>query len=169
MFRSNSAQDGRRLPWMAASSDTKSGPDVRRRIYAQRMASMAGQSVRVSRITDFSVLPQGRAYGIDAAMSDEISLLKARYCRSVMATAAISPDAEARHLIGTLTTEAATVCVSPRVAQSEISALMAIRNLADQIHGRSLSSASSEWTRARTSVENWIGAASETRYAGDPG
>lgn len=90
------------------------------------------------------------------AMSNAISYLKARYCRSVMNTAAISPETEARHLIDALTTERPTIDVSPAVAAAEHDAYESFQALADRLTTATMSVAAVEWARARKAVLRWI-------------
>lgn len=94
------------------------------------------------------------------AMSDDTSLVKARYCRSILKTATHCADLEARRLLDALATEPATSGASPTVEAAERAALSALRALADHSRGKSIAFGSGEWTRAQQSVENWIRAAS---------
>lgn len=87
-------------------------------------------------------------------MTNAISLLKANYCRSIVRTASIGTDNETRRLIDGLTTESPTPDTSPDVAEAERSALAAIRDLADQLNGRSRRGM--EWTKAGRAIERWI-------------
>jgi hypothetical protein len=89
-------------------------------------------------------------------MNDEISLLKARYCRSILKTASIGIEPEVRRLVLGLTTEVPTVDTSASIADAEGQALDAIRALADQLAGRSAAAASGEWQRAIRAVETWV-------------
>ncbi|WP_441228073.1 hypothetical protein AB7813_08965 [Tardiphaga sp. 20_F10_N6_6] len=65
-----------------------------------------------------------------APTSDEQSLIKARYCRSILKVAAISTDSEARGLLEGLATEQPTSNTSAAMAEAERAALSAIRDLA---------------------------------------
>ena len=93
---------------------------------------------------------------IARAMSNAISHLKARYCRSIMNTASISPDTEARHLIDALTTERPTANVSPAVATAERDAYQCFHTLSDRLTGTTMSAAALEWARARKAILRWI-------------
>lgn len=90
------------------------------------------------------------------AMSNAISHLKARYCRSIMNTASISPDAEARRLIDGLTTELLTKDASPAVAAAEQAAHACVSVLADRLISTTMSGAALEWARTRKAVLHWI-------------
>ncbi|WP_092147049.1 hypothetical protein [Bradyrhizobium sp. NFR13] len=91
-----------------------------------------------------------------ARMSDDQSLIKARYCRSILKVAAISTDQEARGLLEGLATEQPTPNTSPAMAEAERAALSAIRDLAGYQHGRSVPQSSSEWMRAARAVQLWL-------------
>lgn len=90
------------------------------------------------------------------AMSNAISHLKARYCRSIMNTASNSPELEARQLIDGLTTELPTSGASPAVAAAERDAYACIHALADRLTAVTISAAALEWTKARKAVLRWI-------------
>jgi hypothetical protein len=91
-----------------------------------------------------------------ARMSDEQSLIKARYCRSILKVAAISTDQEARGLLESLASEQPTPNTSAPMVEAERAALAAIRELARYQHGRSVPQTSSEWTRAVRAVQLWL-------------
>lgn len=91
-------------------------------------------------------------------MSDDQSLIKARYCRSILRVVAISTDLEARRLLEGLTTEPPTFSTSPPVAEAERAALAAIRDVSEYPHGRSAPQSSVEWVRALRAVESWLAA-----------
>jgi hypothetical protein len=88
--------------------------------------------------------------------SDEQSLIKARYCRSILKVTAISTEQEARSLLEGLTTEQPTANTSTAMAEAEQSALDAIRELAGRQHGRSALQISNEWLRAVRAIESWL-------------
>ncbi|WP_441255909.1 hypothetical protein [Tardiphaga sp. 285_C5_N1_2] len=94
-------------------------------------------------------------------MSDDQSLIKARYCRSILKVAAISTDQEARGLLESLATEQPTPNASAAMAEAERAALSAIRELAGSQHGRSKSQSSSEWMRAARAIQLWLNAHDE--------
>ncbi len=56
-------------------------------------------------------------------MSDDQSLIKARYCRSILKVVAISTDQEARILLNSLATEQPTPNTSAPMAEAERAAL----------------------------------------------
>ena len=89
-------------------------------------------------------------------MNDHFSLLKARYCRAVIRTAAISSGVDANRLIQAAATERPTADTLEIVERAEQAALEAIRILAIQATDRSLSSGSVEWQRAKKAVERWL-------------
>jgi hypothetical protein len=89
-------------------------------------------------------------------MSNAISELKARYCRSVLRTAATGADHEARHLINALATERPTADTRPDVAGAERAALAAITALATHLQNRSIAFAAAEWSAAEHAVLHWI-------------
>jgi hypothetical protein len=91
-----------------------------------------------------------------ARMSDEQSLIKARYCRSILKVAAISTEQEARILLNGLATEQVTTDTSAAIAEAERAALTAIRDLARYQHGRSVPQSSSEWMRAARAIQLWL-------------
>ncbi|WP_441252673.1 hypothetical protein AB8A28_24875 [Tardiphaga sp. 71_E8_N1_1] len=91
-----------------------------------------------------------------APTSDEQSLIKARYCRSILKVAAISTEQEARILLNGLATEQLTSNTSAPMAEAERAALAAIRELAGYLHGRIAHQGSTEWSRAMRGVENWL-------------
>ncbi|QND75159.1 hypothetical protein [Tardiphaga robiniae] len=91
-----------------------------------------------------------------AHMSDDQSLIKARYCRSILKVAAISNDQEARGLIEGLATEQPTPNTSAPMAEAERAALAAFRILAGHQHGRSVPQTSNEWVRAVRAIEYWL-------------
>lgn len=93
-------------------------------------------------------------------MSNGISLLKARYCLSVMGAASGSSDEQARHLIDCLTTESPTGGTSRAVAEAEADAYEAIHRLSQRMADRSMAAVSGEWDRAKQAVLRWIQAAS---------
>lgn len=90
------------------------------------------------------------------AMSNAISHLKARYCRSIMNTASISAELEARRLIDALATELPTPGASPAVTAAEHAAYDCIHALADRMVSATISGAALEWSRARKSILHWI-------------
>lgn len=94
-----------------------------------------------------------------ARMSNAISLLKANYCRSIIRTASIGTEDEARRFIEGLLTEPPTPGTSPEVAEAEAAAFAAIANLASHVAGRTPLSGI-EWTKASRAVERWIALAS---------
>lgn len=98
---------------------------------------------------------------IKGVMSDGISLLKARYCRSILKTASIASDQEARRLIGGLTTERQTDGTTESVASAEKLALSAIDGLAKQLQAKRGGFAPTDWSRAEQAVESWLRAAGE--------
>lgn len=89
-------------------------------------------------------------------MTDDQSLIKARYCRSILKVAAISTDSEARMLLQNLTTETPTPSVSAPMAEAERAALSAIRDLAGYHHSRSIPQSSTEWMRAARAIQAWL-------------
>ncbi|QUS40340.1 hypothetical protein RPMA_16975 [Tardiphaga alba] len=89
-------------------------------------------------------------------MSDHISFLKARYCTSVLKTATISTDDEARHLIACLSLELPTSHTSQAVNIAERDALASILALSERFAGRSAASVASEWRAASDAVRRWI-------------
>lgn len=100
---------------------------------------------------------RGKCHDVLArAMSNAISHLKARYCRSIMNTASISPEMEARHLIDGLATELPTSGVSSAVAAAEQDAYACIHVLADRLTAATISGAALEWAKARKAVLRWI-------------
>jgi hypothetical protein len=103
------------------------------------------------------VADRGKCRGVIArVMSNAISHLKARYCRSIMNTASISPEIEARHLIDGLATELPTSGASPAVAAAERDAYECIHALADRLTAATISGAALEWAKARKAVLRWI-------------
>ncbi|WP_441229384.1 hypothetical protein AB7828_03365 [Tardiphaga sp. 215_C5_N2_1] len=95
-------------------------------------------------------------YRQSAQTGDERSLVKARYCRSILKVAAISTDREARILLDGLATEQVTANTSALMAEAERTALAAIRDLAGYQHGRSVPQSSSEWMRAARAIQSWL-------------
>ncbi|MDR6659775.1 hypothetical protein J2W51_002345 [Tardiphaga robiniae] len=91
-----------------------------------------------------------------ARMSDEQSLIKARYCRSILKVAAISTEQEARGLLESLATEQLTPNTSAPMAEAERTALAAIRDLTGFQRGRSVPQSSSEWMRAARAIQLWL-------------
>ncbi|MGM4929699.1 hypothetical protein [Tardiphaga sp. 619_E2_N8_5] len=91
-----------------------------------------------------------------APTSDEQSLIKARYYRSILKVAAISTEQEARSLLNGLATEQPTPNMSPAMAEAERAALSAIRELAGYHHGRTVPQSSSEWMRAARAIQLWL-------------
>jgi plasmid stability protein len=91
-----------------------------------------------------------------AQTGDERSLIKARYCRSILKVAAISTEHEARILLNGLSTEQVTTNTSAAMAEAERAALTAIRDLAGYQHGRSVPQTSSEWMRAARAIQLWL-------------
>ena len=91
-----------------------------------------------------------------AQTRDEQSLIKARYCRSILKVAAISTDQEARILLNGLATEQPTSDTSAPMAQAERAALASIRELAGYQHGRHAPQGSSEWMRATRAIQLWL-------------
>lgn len=91
-----------------------------------------------------------------AQTGDEQSLIKARYCRSILKVAAISTDQEAREMLEGLATEQPTADTSASTAEAERAALSAIRDLAGYQHGRSVPQSSGEWLRAMRAIELWV-------------
>ena len=89
-------------------------------------------------------------------MSDDQSLIKARYCRSILKVAAISTDQEARGLLESLATEQPTPGASAPMAEAERAALAAIRDLTGYQHGRIAHQGSTEWVRAMRAIQNWL-------------
>ena len=87
---------------------------------------------------------------------DEQSIVKARYCRSIMKVAAISTEQEARILLNGLATEQPTHGTSAAMAEAERAALAAIRDLAGYQYGRSVPHSSSEWMRAARAIQAWL-------------
>lgn len=109
------------------------------------------------RMRECRIPDRGKSHDMLArAMSNAISHLKARYCRSIMNTASISPEMEARHLIDRLTTELPTSGASPAVATAERDAYACIHVLADRLTAATISGAALEWTKARKAVLHWI-------------
>jgi len=104
---------------------------------------------------DLPTLPNAQA-SERARMSDNQSLIKARYCRSILKVAAISTDQESRGLLESLATEQPTPNTSAPMAEAERAALAAIRDLAGYQYGRSVPQSSSEWMRAARSVQLWL-------------
>lgn len=98
-------------------------------------------------------------HALSGCMSDPISLLKARYCRSIMKTASILDDSQARRLIAALTTEVPTPETSPQVGIAERDALASIICLSDRLQNRTVASAASEWQTASDAILRWISAA----------
>lgn len=92
-------------------------------------------------------------------MSRESSLLKARYCLTVLKTASMSPDPEARRLIACLATEQPTLGLTAQVAQAELERVFALRMLAERLQDCSISSVSAEWHRAQNALLRWMVAA----------
>ena len=93
-------------------------------------------------------------------MSDHTSFLKARYCRSVLTTATISPLEEARHLVRCLTTEPLTPDVSRAVQIAERDALASILKLYERFETRSAAAVAGEWNNASEAIQRWINSAS---------
>jgi hypothetical protein len=93
-------------------------------------------------------------------MSDEISYLKARYCRSVLTTANISSLEEARHLVRCLTSEPLTSDTSREVQIAERDALAAILTLHERFETRSAAAVAGDWKNASDAVLRWMHAAS---------
>jgi uncharacterized protein YbjT (DUF2867 family) len=91
-----------------------------------------------------------------APTADEQSLIKARYCRSILAVAAISTDQEARVLLEGLATEQPTSNASLPMSEAERAALSAIRELAGYQNGRSAPVSSTEWMRAARAIQFWL-------------
>jgi hypothetical protein len=89
-----------------------------------------------------------------AQTSDEQSLIKARYCRSILKV--VSTDLEARGLLEGLATEQPTSDTSAPMAQAEEAALTSIKELARYQHGRNAPHNSTEWVRAARAVEFWL-------------
>lgn len=92
-------------------------------------------------------------------MTDEISFLKARYCWSIMRTANISSDDEARRLIACLGTETLTGGLSRSVMSAERNALATILKLSEQFQDRSRTAVATEWRAALDDIRVWIDAA----------
>jgi hypothetical protein len=91
-----------------------------------------------------------------AQTGDERSLIKGRYCRSILKVAAISTDHEARILLNGLATEQPTPHASAAMTDAERAALAAIRELAGHQHARSAPEGSSEWMRAARAIQLWL-------------
>lgn len=91
-------------------------------------------------------------------MSNQVSFLKARYCLSVMRTAEISPQQEARHLIACLSTETPTAQTNRQVAAVERDAYAAILLLHERFRDRSVSAVAGEWKAAVIAVTRWVAA-----------
>jgi hypothetical protein len=89
-------------------------------------------------------------------MSDEMSLLKAKYCRAILMTATIATNPEARKLVSGLTTETATPNTTPKVTVSERAALEAIQALSHHLQGRSIALSSAEWAKAGRAIDMWV-------------
>lgn len=89
-------------------------------------------------------------------MSDSTSLLKARYCRSVLTTAATCPDDDAKRLVDCLATEFLTPSTSQNVKIAERNALAALYTLSERIRDRSVSSAAGDWKTASDAISGWI-------------
>jgi alpha-D-ribose 1-methylphosphonate 5-triphosphate synthase subunit PhnH len=89
-------------------------------------------------------------------MQNDLSLLKARYCRSVMRTAADASDDEAHRMIRSLASETATPGVTHEVDRAEQAAFEAFRILASRCAGRRMSSVTVEWLNAERAVSNWL-------------
>lgn len=92
-------------------------------------------------------------------MSDHISLLKAKYCNSILKCAARSSDIEARQLCNGLATERATGGTSQRVTDAEEDALEAIYALVIRLDTGNFASSPSEVSKAKLAVERWVDAA----------
>jgi hypothetical protein len=88
--------------------------------------------------------------------SDDQSLIKARYCRSILKVAAISTEQEARTLLNGLATEQPTSNTSAAMAEAERAALATIRDLAGYLQSRIAHHGSTEWVRAMRAIENWL-------------
>lgn len=92
-------------------------------------------------------------------MSDKISYLKARYCRSVLATATISSLEEARHLVLCLTSEPLTPDTSREVHIAERDALASVLTLHERFDTRSAAAVAGEWKSANDAILRWLHAA----------
>jgi len=66
-------------------------------------------------------------------MTNDISLLKARYCRAIVKTASFANGEEAPSLVHAITTERVTIDVGPEVEQAERAALAAVSVLAERL------------------------------------
>lgn len=93
-------------------------------------------------------------------MTDQISLLKANYCRAVLKTATQSGDEDARRLLKGLATERPTENTSRNVAEVEEPALEAIRIFAAKLERGEAKPAGFDFSRTLAAVETWIRAAS---------
>jgi hypothetical protein len=93
-------------------------------------------------------------------MSSYLSFVKARYAAALMSTALIGTDGEAHQLVRALSTETFTPRISESLASVERAALVSILALSRAMSGRGISSASSEWIRAKKAVDHWVSAAS---------
>lgn len=98
-------------------------------------------------------------------MSDSISLLKARYCLSVMRTASLCTLEEARHLVHCLSTEYLTPDTSRAVAIAERDALAAMMTLHERFLGRSVGAVAGEWSTAENALVRWVETSSEFSWA----
>lgn len=113
-------------------------------------SSRAKSTIGQSRLADHALLH---------CMSNHISYLKARYCRSVMTTAANGSDDGARHLITCLTTEIPTTGTSSLVYAAERDALAAIAVLSDRMLSRTVAAAVVEWRHASEAILRWVNTA----------
>src|SRR6478609_7023706 len=94
-------------------------------------------------------------------MSDSISLLKARYCLSVMRTASHCSLEEARHLVRCLSSEYLTPNTSRAVAIAERDALAAMLTLHERFAERSAGAVAGEWNTTESALVRWIETSSE--------
>ncbi|QUS39658.1 hypothetical protein RPMA_13020 [Tardiphaga alba] len=92
-------------------------------------------------------------------MSDHISLLKARYCSSILKMASRHSDVEATHLCNSLATERATGGTSPPVTNAEEAALEAIYALVIRLGHSNFRSSPIEVSHAAQAIDQWVAVA----------
>ncbi|WP_299805899.1 hypothetical protein [Tardiphaga sp.] len=86
----------------------------------------------------------------------ELSLIKARYFRSILNVAKPTEEASALRLIGSLANDAQTADAPPDLAAAELAALEAVRRLAESMHTREHNLVAA-WNGATRAVQHWLG------------
>jgi len=86
---------------------------------------------------------------------DELSLIKARYFRSILAGARSYDDASASRLMLSLANDIPTPNVDPELAAAERAAIDAARRISDGLVARERN-ATLAWDSATRAVQKWI-------------